>query len=76
MDHLIDAASARYDPEADVLYLISDPGEVARSEEVAPGITVEFDDTGSVIVVEILRASRVLVEKVVASLHAKQAGVI
>jgi len=50
MDHLIDAASARYDPEADVSYLIFDPGEMARSEEVAPCITLELDDTGGVIV--------------------------
>jgi uncharacterized protein YuzE len=75
MGHLIDVADARYDPEADVLHLISDLGEVARSEEVAPGTAVGFDDTGSVIGVEILRVPRVLVEKAVASLHARQAGV-
>jgi len=70
------AAIARYDTEADVLYLVSGKGEIARSMEVAPGVSVEFDDGGNVIGVEILRASQVLVERVVASLHAKQAGVI
>ena len=44
--------------------------------ELAPGITLEYGDSGDVVGIEVLRASRVLGEKVVASLHAKQAGVI
>ena len=69
-------SEARYDPEADVLYLVSEEGEVARSVEVRPGITVEFGDQGKILGVEILRASKVLAPEVLASLHAKQAGVI
>jgi uncharacterized protein YuzE len=44
--------------------------------EASPGITVEFGDAGNILGVEILRASKVLTEKVIASLHAKQAGVL
>jgi uncharacterized protein YuzE len=51
-------------------------GETLRSIEVSPGITVEFGDAGNILGVEILRASKVLTEKVIASLHAKQAGVL
>jgi uncharacterized protein YuzE len=65
-----------YDAKADVLYLFSEEGEIARSIEVSPGITVEFGDAGNILGVEILKASKVLTEKVIASLHAKQAGVL
>lgn len=71
---VVRASQARYDPEADVLYLLSRQGTLARSVEVAPGVTIEYDDAGAILGVEILRASQVLTENVVASLHAKQAG--
>jgi uncharacterized protein YuzE len=67
---------ARYDVRADVLYLFCEEGEIARSVEVSPGVTVEFGDAGTILGVEILRASKVLTEKVIAALHAKQAGVL
>ena len=69
-------SKARYDVQADTLYLVSDEGELARSIEVCPGITVEFGDAGDILGVEILRASKVLTEQVIASLHTKQAGVL
>ena len=66
----------RYDAKADVLYLFAEQGGIARSVEVSPGITVEFGDAGNILGVEILRASKVLTEKVIALLHAKQVGVL
>jgi uncharacterized protein YuzE len=69
-------SNVRYDAKADVLYLVCDEGEIAPSIEVSPGITVEFGDAGNILGVEILRASRVLTEIVIALLHAKQAGVL
>ena len=66
----------RYDPSADVLYLIAAEGPISRSVEVSPGITIEYGADGGVVGLEILRASRVLADKIVASLHAKQAGVL
>ena len=68
-------SKVRYDAKADVLYLVRDEGEIARSIEVSPGITVEFDVAGIILGVEILRASKVLTERVISSLRAKQAGV-
>ena len=73
---MITESKARYDAKADVLYLFSEEGAIARSIEVSPGITVEFGDAGNILGIEILRASKVLTEKVIASLHAKQAGVL
>jgi uncharacterized protein YuzE len=67
---------ARYDVRADVLDLSCEEGEIARSLEVSPGVTVAFGDARDILGVEILRASKVLTEKVIASLHAKQAGVL
>lgn len=67
---------ARYDAQADVLYLVARPGRIERSVEVAPGITLEYAEDGEILGVEILRASRILADKVVASLLAKQAGVL
>ena len=69
-------SEVRYDAEADVLYLVCDEGEITCSIEISPGITVEFGDVGNILGVEIIRASKVLTEKVIASLHAKQAGVL
>jgi uncharacterized protein YuzE len=59
-----------------VLYLVCDGGEIARSIEVSPGITVELGDAGNILGGEILPASTALTERVIASLHAKQAGVV
>jgi uncharacterized protein YuzE len=69
-------SKVRYDVKADVLYLVCDEGEIAQSIEVSPSITAEFSDVGSILGIEILRASKVLTAKVIASLHAKQAGVL
>ena len=73
---MMTASKVQYDARADVLYLVYDEGEIARSMEASPGITVEFGDAGNILGIEILRASLVLTEKVIASLHAKQAGVL
>ena len=73
---IVHAQQTHYDATADVLYLVAAGGAVHRSAEVAPGITIEYGKDGEVIGLEILRASQVLAEKVVASLHAKQAGVL
>ena len=73
---IVHAEQTHYDAAKDVLYLVAAQGEVYRSTEVAPGITLEYGKDGEIIGLEILRASQVLAEKVVASLHAKQAGVL
>ena len=73
---IVHAQQTHYDATMDVLYLVAAGGPIHRSTEVAPGITIEYGKDGEIIGLEILRASQVLAEKVVASLHAKQAGVL
>ena len=54
------AKRIRYSPESDVLYLLLAEGEEEYFEEPIPGVHVEYDESGHVIGVEILNASKVL----------------
>ena len=49
-----------YDPEADAMFVGFGPEGVksAETEEVAPGIMLDFDESGEVIGIEILYVSR------------------
>lgn len=49
-----------YDPEADAMFVWFGPEGVrsAETEEVAPGVMLDFDDTGDVIGIEILYVSQ------------------
>ena len=49
-----------YDPEADAMFVWfgSESVKSAETEEVAPGVMLDFDDNGEVIGVEILYVSR------------------
>lgn len=49
-----------YDPHCDVLYFLVREGEEERFEEVAEGVSVELDQQGQLLGVEILNASRLL----------------
>ena len=48
-----------YDPEADALFVWFGPEESksAGTQEVAPGIMLDFDETGRVIGIEVLDVS-------------------
>lgn len=48
---------ARYDAEADALYVRFAEATVIESEEVRPGIVFDYDDQGRIVAVEILGAS-------------------
>jgi uncharacterized protein YuzE len=47
-----------YDPEADALYVRFSASTVVESEEVAPGVVLDFDETGRLVAVEVLDAKR------------------
>lgn len=49
-----------YDPEVDVLTIHLREGEQFGTDEVAPGMIVDFDDQGLPLAIEILNATRVL----------------
>lgn len=46
-----------YYPESDMLYIILVDGVSHESEEVAPGVVIDFDDRGQIIGIEIEDAS-------------------
>lgn len=47
----------RIDKENDALYLRLDETEIAESEEVQPGVILDFDQKGQVVGIEILGLS-------------------
>ena len=47
-----------YDPEVDALYLQLAESRMFESEEVQPGIILDFDENGQVVGVEVLNASK------------------
>jgi uncharacterized protein YuzE len=50
----------RYDRSNDVLYIATRKGVEEEFTEVAPGVNVELDEKGTILGVEILRASHTL----------------
>ena len=48
----------RVDREADALYLRLDDSTIVESEEVAPGIVLDFDEHEQVVGIEILQISQ------------------
>lgn len=50
----------KYDPKVDALYVRFGAGSVAESEEVSPGIVLDFDAEGRIVALEILDARRKL----------------
>lgn len=49
-----------YDPEGDAAYIRLRPGSSARTEEVAPGLLVDFAEDGHPLGIELLDASAAL----------------
>ena len=52
--------SVKYYPENDVLYVLIQAGEEAKSVEIEPGVTAELNKSGKLIGIEILDASKYL----------------
>ena len=51
-----------YDPDADALYLRFADAMIVESEEVAPGIILDFDAERRIVAVEVLDTRRHLAE--------------
>lgn len=52
--------SVRYDRRSDVLYLGAKRGIEEEFVEIAPGVSLELDEKGKAIGIEILNASKIL----------------
>lgn len=49
-----------YDPEVDALIILLREGQVAESDEVSPGLIVDFDASGAPLALEVLQARHLL----------------
>ena len=47
-----------YDPTADALYVRLGDTKIVESEQVQPGVILDFDESGKVVGVEILSVSK------------------
>lgn len=50
----------KYDPQVDILRLRFGDADIEESEQVEPGIIVDYDETGNIVGVELLDASHVV----------------
>jgi uncharacterized protein YuzE len=48
----------KVDREADALYLRLDDSKIVESEEVSPGVVLDFDEHGQVVGIEMLNLSK------------------
>ncbi|WP_101102095.1 DUF2283 domain-containing protein [Macromonas bipunctata] len=47
-----------YDPQADALYIRMASGKVAETEEVRPGLMLDYDENGKILGIEMLDVSK------------------
>ncbi len=59
-----------YDPEANALYVKFSDEKIERTEELKPGIVLDFDIRGHVVGIEMLDAKQQLSESALKSLAA------
>ena len=59
-----------YDPEANALYVKFSDDEIDRTEELRPGLNVDFDSRGHIVGIEMLNAKMILSESALKSLAA------
>jgi uncharacterized protein YuzE len=50
-------AKFRYDPQTDAAYLRFSDAKVEDSEEVSPGVVLDFDADGRIVALEVLGAA-------------------
>ena len=63
-----------YFEQEDILHLVLSEGREAQSVELSPNITVELNDKGELIGIEILEASSFLRDTIMESVQAKLLG--
>lgn len=66
----------RIDKEADALYLRLDNAKVVESEQIAPGVIVDFDNKNRVVALEVLNVSKRQPKRHRASSRARTATIV
>ena len=61
------------DQDADALYLRLDESAILESEEISPGVVVDYNESNEVVAVEILNLSQCSAELDISSLQVKLA---
>jgi len=59
----------RYDPEADIFYILVKEGKVKDTEEIDEDLFVEYDENGNIIGIEIWQAGKYVVSEILKSLE-------
>ncbi len=59
----------RYDPEADILYILIKDGKVKDTEEIDEDLFVEYDENGNIVGIEIWQAGKYVVFEILKSLE-------
>lgn len=54
----------KYDPEANALYVRFSAGAIVESEEVSPGVILDYDGEGHILALELLQAREKLAPEV------------
>ena len=62
--------NTKYDPDANALYVKFSDDKIERTEELKPGIILDFDSRGYVVGIEMLDAKQQLSESALKSLAA------
>lgn len=52
----------KYDKEVDVVYILFSEGKVAESDEDKPGIIIDYDGEGNIVGIEVLEASKKMIQ--------------
>ena len=61
-----------YDPEADALYVRFSDQRVLESEEVRPGLILDFDDEGRIVAIEMLDVRKQMPPDAIVNLQAAE----
>ena len=64
-----EAMKVRYDPEADILYILIKEGKVKDTEEIDDDLFVEYDEKGNIVGIEIWQAGKYVVSEILKSLE-------
>jgi uncharacterized protein YuzE len=52
----------RYDKELDIVYIRFSENQISESDEEKPGIILDYDQQGSIVGIEVLNASKQIIQ--------------